>query len=74
MAGDNMSLFPNPNLSTSYCLTCAGTGKRGNLSGKKACKTCEGTGKRTVENVKIDKHATVLDTLSNKVESDTKKP
>ena len=46
-----------------YCLTCAGTGKRGNLSGKKKCPVCNGTGKRELEK---DPHATILDTFPNK--------
>lgn len=41
--------LPNPYRVVSYCLTCGGTGKRGNLSGKKLCKTCNGTGERYVE-------------------------
>jgi DnaJ-class molecular chaperone len=58
-----MSFFPDPTISTSYCLTCAGTGKRGNLSGKKACKTCGGSGKRTIQHTKNDKpvNATVCE-------------
>lgn len=32
-----------------YCLTCGGTGKRGNLSGKKKCPTCKGEKIRQVE-------------------------
>lgn len=39
--------FPEPTL-LCECLTCGGTGRRGNLSGKKKCKTCDGTGTRSV--------------------------
>lgn len=33
-----------------YCLACGGTGRRGNLSGKKKCQKCAGTGRRSVLN------------------------
>lgn len=44
-----------------YCLTCAGTGKRGNLSGKKKCKTCGGTGQRYVEPPEVERLRTICD-------------
>lgn len=37
---------------TDYCLTCGGTGRRGNLSGKKKCHACQGTGGRTLQSTK----------------------
>ncbi len=42
-----------------HCLTCGGTGRRGNLSGKKKCPKCSGTGRRTVLNA--ESGSTVLD-------------
>jgi DnaJ-class molecular chaperone len=38
--------------SLDYCLTCAGTGRKGNLSGKKKCPACQGTKVREVEPTK----------------------
>lgn len=39
--------LPEPTL-LCQCLTCGGTGRRGNLSGKKKCKFCGGTGTRSI--------------------------
>lgn len=46
-----MSETPKPQNNVeklAYCLACGGTGRRGNLSGKKSCQKCKGTGRRTV--------------------------
>lgn len=40
--------LPKPTM-TAHCLTCGGTGKRGNLSGKKKCRTCDGSGIRHLD-------------------------
>ena len=42
-------MFFEPFRGTAPCLTCGGTGRRGNLSGKKKCKTCKGTGTRLIK-------------------------
>ena len=42
-------MFLEPFRGTAPCLTCGGTGRRGNLSGKKRCKTCDGSGKRSIK-------------------------
>lgn len=40
-----------------YCLTCGGTGRKGNLSGKKKCPVCNGSKYREVENTRDGKPA-----------------
>lgn len=44
-----MTLRSEPIRPLDYCLTCGGTGRRGNLSGKKLCPTCKGEKTRKVE-------------------------
>lgn len=54
--GDQVSFFPKMNgHATAHCLTCGGTGKKGNLSGKKKCPACKGTGLREIELTKDGK-------------------
>lgn len=54
-----------PPRALAHCLTCGGTGKRGNLSGRKLCKTCKGTGTRTV--LVDTSNATVCDMIGVQV-------
>ena len=47
-----------------YCLTCGGTGRKGNLSGKKKCPACNGTKVREMGHLKDGKpfYPTTCDT------------